>query len=202
METAPEITETVTDSQIEASPLEGAIQESKEAISGAEPIKRGRHKKDCPCEKCAARRANPSIEPPKEKKQEKASGPAIPAEYLKPVVNMPFAALAARTKFEGWNLTEKEKEDNAILLEKCMARYFPQLETAHAEAVGLALGLGFAAYARYLAYSEWKRNQTPAVQANRNASTDVPAAKNQESPGIKPSLALASILDENQTPAL
>lgn len=202
---------TANESQNEASPLEGAVAESIAAISEAPPTKRpGRHKKDCQCETCVSRRANPTAPKPEvktEKKPEIAKAPAIPAEYLMPVVNAPFAHLAAKTGFEGWHLSAEEKKQNAELLEKCMARYFPQLETSHAELVGLSLGLGFAFYGRFLSYQEYRKaqianNRGKTREANPGNSPERGATDSKIDTGVKPSLALASVLDADQNPAL
>lgn len=200
---------------VEPPVLGEAIKESHAAIAEAAPVKRkpGRHKNDCECEICVSKRASGVKPPEKKEKPPTASVPAIPAEILKPVVNFPFGLMAQKTKWPDWNLSNQEQEQNAVLLEKVMARYFPQLESNHAELVGLAMGLGIAAFSRYVGFQQYiqesRKNAGNSASPNDTRQTDNVDSPVQNkrrvdnSPSVKPQGALLSILDgANQAPQL
>ncbi len=219
METAVASETQVTEPQTtEATGLSDAITESKTAISeAAAPKSKGGRPKGYKMprdENGNVIKANAS---PEKKAAAKAAivAPAIPPEYLKPVINFPFMLAAKRTGFDGFNLSDQEQLQNAELLEKCMARYFPQLQTDHAELVGLALGVGIAFYGRFLSYQEYRQSKlnsggnTPGKEnpdsdaTGRNENSKVEKiTRNRNDSGIKPSLALSSLLDGNQTSPL
>lgn len=162
----------------EGSSLEAAVQESKDSIQTAEPVKkRGRQKMPRDSEGNIIREAAPVSK--KGQNKEAVAAPALPPTYLKPVINFPFKAMALKTQFPPWELTDKEQEENAILLEKCMARYLPQLQSEHAELVGLSIGLGMAVVSRYMAYRAYLESRAPqdAIQTNQGGETIIPVAK-------------------------
>lgn len=198
-----------TQSPAEQPSLAEAVQESKDAISSADPVKRrGRPKKDANA---------PAKEKPKKEAAAVAQVPAPPPPtYLKPVINFPFQAMAVRTGWPGWNLSDKEQEDNAVLLDMVMRRYLPQLQSEHAELVGLALGLGMAAVSRYLAFQallqaaqanaaptdqgDVVRSQPAEPAINPTKMEKINAARNNKNrketdPAVKPATGLASFLD-------
>jgi len=193
-----------------------SVKESQEAINSAEPIKkRGRKPKP--------RDANGNIiheeKAAVSKDSKKAAGQAIvqtppPPDFLKPVVNFPFQLAAMKTGWAGWNLTEEEKLSNAQFLDACMRRYLPQLQTEHAEIVGLSIGLGMAAVSRYLAYAAMVAEARASAEPNRAGDVvevaqpqpqnrpvgmEVRGTKKKSTkdtdPAVKPSSALANFLD-------
>lgn len=150
--------------------LKEAVEESKEAILNAAPIKRrGRPKKD----------PNEAPKPKKEATpaQAQVASAFPPADFLKPVVNFPFQALALKTGWAGWNLTEEEKSSNAILLDLCLKRYLPQLQSEHAELIGLAIGLGMAGVSRYMAFQSFLQAQKKVINETTEENSNTPLEK-------------------------
>lgn len=181
--------------------LAEAVQESKDAISSAEPVKRrGRPKKDANA---------PAKEKSKKEAEAKASAPvapSIPPTFLKPVVNFPFQAAALKSGWPGWNLSDKEQEDNAVLLDLVIKRYAPQFQTEHPELFALAIGLGMAGVARFFAFRELliraQAEQARNIEANGGVPEPKPGSKrdkleknkNSET-GVKPGSGLADFLN-------
>ncbi|MGE3263586.1 MAG: hypothetical protein AB7K68_17550 [Bacteriovoracia bacterium] len=207
-----------TEGQDTGSSFEEAVKESQEAISSAEPVKSQRGRKKLPRDE----HGNIIHPTPKSKKEgakvEAAKTAEItppPIDYLKPVINFPFQALALRTGWQGWQLSEEEKTSNAVLLDLCMKRYLPQLQNEHAELVGLALGLGFAAASRYMAFKAIMQAHLAAQTANNtgdvvNTAPPPPAAPTlktkpkktetkETDSGVRPGSGLASFLDNGQS---
>ena len=192
--------------------LAEAVQESKDAISSAEPVKRrGRPKKDPNAP--AKEKPKKAAESPK---VETAAIPTPPPIFLKPVINFPYQALALKTGWAGWQLTEKEQEDNAVLLDAVLKRYLPQMGSEHPEAFALILSLGMATVTRYMAFQALIRAAQTAAAAEQEASggavsENVPATagirpigvdrskknKNTKStdPAVKPASGLSNFLD-------
>lgn len=186
--------------------FEDAVKESHEAIQSAEPIKRGRGRPNK-----GSTTATASKNPAQAKPQIKNEAP--PVEYLMPVVNFPFQTLALKSGWDGWNLNPEEQRANAILLDLCLKRYLPQLQSEHAELVGLAVGLGMAGFSRYLAFKELvaqnerMENKTDKGDVMENKAPDPKIKKEVKNerkadPGIKPGNGLQSFLDTNASPAL
>lgn len=212
MENAEKIENTesnlVSEPPIQDAPsLKEAIEESKESIASAEPIKRGRGrpKKDA---------ADTSKKSPKKEAHGDTSpgtvAPPVDVSYLEPVVNLPFQAMAYKTGWPGWELNQDEKKQNAIFLDAVMRRYLPQLQTQHAELVGLAFGLGFAFIPRYMQFKQLLAMQEAQKDLNKenqpeNKKSDklkniVETKKTKEkppevNPGVAPNSALKSVLD-------
>ena len=133
------------------SSLEAAVQESQEAIATAEPVKKRGRKKAPRDENGNIIRAEKPVESKSATKGE-VTPPALPPSYLKPVLNFPFKAAALKTQFPQWELSEKEQEENAILLDAVIRRYLPQMQSEHPELLALSIGIGMACVSRYLAY--------------------------------------------------
>ncbi|MGD9730001.1 MAG: hypothetical protein AB7T49_21615 [Oligoflexales bacterium] len=194
--------------------LAEAVQESKDAISSAEPVKRrGRPKKDpnAPAKEKSKKTAEPA-------QPAAAVIPTPPPTYLKPVINFPFQAAALKSGWAGWNLTEKEQEENAVLLDSVLKRYVPQFGSEHPELFALCLSLGMAVTARYMAFQAILR-QHAANEAAAASAGDTVVSQNGAAPGpvgaprvdrpnrnkktdtaVKPSSGLTNFLD-NGTPA-
>jgi len=170
--------------------LSEAVVESKEAIANAAPVKRrGRPKK------------NPDDIKKEVKKENPAPAAAMPPpDYLKPVINFPFQAMALKTGWEGWNLSEEEKLSNAVLLDLCLKRYLPQLQSEHAELAALALGLGMAAVSRYMAYNAYLNARRESVSASDESQMEArPENKSTKRKIIEtPKSTVSSFLDNGQ----
>lgn len=199
--------------------LAEAVQESKDAIETAEPVKRrGRPKKD------------PNA-PAKEKSKKAAEVekpasvviPLPPPTYLKSAVNFPFQLAAMKSGWAGWNLTEQEKEENAQILDAVLKRYVPQFGSEHPELFALCFSLGMAIGVRYLAFQEILRVAQAREAAEQGAgdasvsangpvagaagTTRVENAKNVKNkktdPAVKPASVMSSFLDNGpQAPTI
>lgn len=176
MDNAPEkeLNENPATEPVQVSSLAEAALESSEEIQKAAPAKRGRKPKPRDADgniipdAVSGASTKPAQKAPEKKK---IDTPALDPKFLEPIVNFPFQMVAMKTGLQFWELSEKEKEQNAILLEKCMARYLPQLQSEHAELVGLSIGLGMAAVSRYMLTKQYLQGMA-AQSANQNTQRD------------------------------
>lgn len=204
MEAAVENSENKTSADIPAesgeSSLEAGIAESKEAIATAAPIKK-RGKKPYPRDENGniirpAKAENPA---PKSASESAAVVSTPPPVYLEAALNFPFKGLALKTGYPGWELSEKEQKDNAILLDAVLRRYLPQLQSEHPELFALSIGLGMACAARYMGYRAYLESRAAQDAISRSegresvAETIPPTApgkkKNQKTPIVNPEAA-------------
>lgn len=172
--------------------IESSKLEILESQSQPTPIKRGRGRP----------RKTPKIEPaqqgPAQNDAQNTVGmsqaPQLPiAPYLAVALKVPFGIAAAKTDFEGFELTDEEAKDPAQALETIINLYFPDLINMDPKKLAIlafAVSIGSLSLVKYNAYLEFKKAQkqnqfefspTPEQLNNDNKPAENPVnnAKNE-----------------------
>lgn len=125
------------------------IEASKEAIAnglaeptrnkGGRPIKHGRYSKKGKLPATPGAAVSPGNGNPAPVALPETLPPLTP--FMGKLAGFPFGIAANRTGFDGYRLTEAEENQLGPWVDACAKTYFPQLESRHAPAVGLAFAV-------------------------------------------------------------
>lgn len=84
----------------------------------------------------------------------------IPTTALRPVLQLPFTLLRAKTGFEGFKLSDDAVSDCLPLLDHVLKQYLPATDSPHAPAFLLVTTLGTHLFLQYQEYRAWAAVKT------------------------------------------
>lgn len=87
----------------------------------------------------------------------------IPKEALGPIVAAPFRIAALRTGYNGFDLSDSERDGVVPLVDACLRQYLGPATTPHAAAIALGTTLAIFSGMKYMGYLQWRRDQAMEV---------------------------------------
>jgi hypothetical protein len=85
----------------------------------------------------------------------------VPDAALRPLLKTPFRLAKLKTGFKGWELADDDADEIVPALRAVIDQYSGAIDSPHAAAYALAGSILILAGTKYIAFMEWKKDQTP-----------------------------------------
>lgn len=98
----------------------------------------------------------------------------IPKEALGPILQAPFKALALKTGFQPFELSQPEVDALVPMTDQVLKQYLSVTSMGpHAALITLATTLTVLSGVRYMSYLQWRRDSIEKWNASQNLGSDI-----------------------------